>query len=531
MEMTADIDQTWLKEVDQFYAPASTDVVTGLCAQYRKDRKRIEELAEIIGNEPCVQHFLDGNQDKNSRYSVPSVERLFQAEGAIQHLNADYWSRTLALTDVLDAMNNDRRQQWYDQIRERKCPEFEESTVRATLKDLLLSREKFFAERVDGIFRNLSREHVTNNPMGFRKRMIISGVHGSMSYSYKQCGYISDLRIVIAKFMGREVPSHLSSDRLVRIALQQHGQWIKIDGGALRMRVYLKGTAHLEVHPDIAWRLNCILAQLYPSAIPSEFRKKPEKKLKEFDLIQRPLPFSVLEVLDSMKQVYIPLGDDHRPTHRAIQYAYEIDYYHRHKASAKEAEKILQSIGGVPVKHYWQFDYNPMSVLGEIVASGCVPDHVSHQYYPTPENIALDAIAMAEIGEYDSCLEPSAGQGGLADFMPKERTTCIEISDLHCKILEEKGHKWMMGDFLKTELADKYDRIVLNPPYSQGRWQAHIEHAFKFLADDGIMVAILPASAKGKELVKGAEHEYSRIYENEFQGTSISVVIVRVRKG
>lgn len=523
------MEQTWLKEVDQFYAPASTDVVTGLCAQYRKDRKRIEELAEIIGNEPCVQHFLDGNQDKNSRYSAPSVERLFQAEGAIQHLNADYWSRTLALTDVLDAMNNDRRQQWYDQIRERKCPEFEESTVRATLKDLLLSREKFFAERVDGIFRNLSREHVTNNPMGFRKRMIISCVHGYMSYSYKQCGYISDLRIVIAKFMGREVPSHLSSERLVRIALEQHGQWLKIDGGALRMRVYLKGTAHLEVHPDIAWRLNCILAQLYPSAIPSEFRKKPEKKLKEFDLIQRPLPFSVLDVLDSMKQVYE--SDINTGRHKAIQYCYEIDYYHRQKASAKEAEKILQSIGGVPVKHYWQFDYNPTSVLGEIVASGCVPDHVSHQYYPSPENIARDAVSMADIGDDDLCLEPSAGQGGLADYMPKERTTCIEISDLHCKILEEKGHKWMMGDFLKTELSDKYDRIVLNPPYSQGRWQAHIEHAFKFLADDGIMVAILPASAKGKELINGAEHEYSRIYENEFQGTSISVVIVRVRKG
>lgn len=520
-------EQTWLKESEEFFAPSSTDLVDGLIGQYRKDKQRIIEIAQLIGNDPCVSHFLDGNQDHHSRYTAPSVERLFQIEGAIKHLDADYWSRTLALTDVLDTMNNDRRQQWYDQIRERKCPEFEESTVRATLKDLLLSREQFFAERVDGIFRNLSREHVTNSPMGFRKRMIISGVHGYHSHSYRTCGYISDLRIVIAKFMGREIPSHLGSENIVRIALEQHGQWLKIDGGALRIRVYLKGTAHLEVHPDMAWRLNCILAQLYPSAIPSEFRKQPEKKIKEFDLIQKPLPFSVLDVLHDMKQVYKLDADKQRRI--PIQYAYEIDYFHRQKASAREAEKVLQSIGGVPVKHYWQFDYNPLNIFKEIEASGCIPDYVSHQYYPTPENVARDAIEMAEIGDDDLCLEPSAGQGGLADYMPKERTTCIEISDLHCKILEEKGHKWMIGDFLKTELADKYDRIILNPPYSQGRWQAHLKHAYKFLADDGILIAILPASAKGKELIPGAQHEFSRIYENEFHGTSISVVIVKIR--
>jgi hypothetical protein len=524
-------EQTWLKESDEFFAPASTDLVDGMVGQYRKDRQRIIEIAQLIGSDPCVSHFLEGNRDVNSRYSAPSVSRLFEVNGAFKHLDADYWSRTLALTDVLDHMNNDRRQEWHDQIRENKCPEFEESTVRSTLRDLLLSREKFFAERVDGIFRNLSREHVTNSPMGFRKRMIISGIHGLYSHSYKMCGYLSDLRVVIAKFMGREAPNHLSSDRIVKIALYQHGQWLKIDGGSMRIRVYLKGTAHLEVHPDMAWRLNCVLAQLYPSAIPSEFRKKPEKRVKEFDLIQRPLPFSVLEILDDIKEVYEPLGDDHRPTHRKIPNAYSLDHYNRQKPSAREAEKTLQSIGGVPVKHYWVFDYNPRSVIDEIVASGCVPDHVSHQYYPTPENVARDAIEMAEIGEHDICLEPSAGQGGLADFMPKDRTTCIEISEMHCKILEEKGYRPICGDFLKMNtFLDSYTRIVMNPPYSEGRWQAHLQHAFKFLASDGVLVAILPASAKGKELIKGAKHEFSRVYENEFQGTSVRVIIVKVRK-
>ncbi len=61
-------------------------------------------------------------------------------------------------------------------IRRRKTPAFEPSTVRETLTTLLADRGKFFAQRVDGIFRALSRSHVTNSPSGFRKRMILEGV-------------------------------------------------------------------------------------------------------------------------------------------------------------------------------------------------------------------------------------------------------------------------------------------------------------------------------------------------------------------
>ena len=37
-------------------------------------------------------------------------------------------------------------------------------------------------------------------------------------------------------------------------------------------------------------------------------------------------------------------------------------------------------------------------------------------------------------------LEPSAGTGGISDFVPMDaHLTCYEVSDLHCKILEAKG--------------------------------------------------------------------------------------------
>ena len=124
-------------------------------------------------------------------------------------------------------------------------------------------------------------------------------------------------------------------------------------------------------------------------------------------------------------------------------------------------------------------------------------------------------------------LEPSAGIGGLADYLPKLQTTCVEISPLHCQVLEAKGFKVVEADFLKWSTGQPAaDRIVMNPPFSEGRWQAHLQAAADMLKPDGRLVAILPASAKGKDLLPGWSMEWARTFDNEFAGTSVSVVVL-----
>lgn len=521
----------------EFFAPASTDLVDGLMGQYRSMRARVEAMAEMMTGETAgaVGYFLDGNGSDRSRYSTPSVERLFQLDGALAALNAAYWAKAINLTDVLDAMPQKRRDEWNQSIREHKTPEFDEDTVRVTLQDLLLSRSKFFAERVDGIFRNLSGEHVTNSPMGFGKRMILSGITNGY-YSTERCGYINDLRCVIAKFMGRDEPKWNATSSVVQEARNRRGEWLTIDGGALRLRCYLKGTAHLEVHPDMAWRLNCVLAQLYPTAIPSEFRQKPKKKAKEFQMIQRPLPFAVLEVLGDLEPAYhVERSDDWRNPYRRIKIENAVQFTCRvkEKAGFEEAQRILASLGGVLTKEgHWQFDYPPGAVLADIECTGCLPDQKTHQFYPTPERLARIAVDLAEIGPDDMCLEPSAGIGGIADLLPTERMRCIEISDLHCKVLQAKGYDATRADFLdwSARTRDRFDRIVMNPPFSEGRWQAHLEAAAGLLKADGRLVAIVPASAKGKDVLPGLSCEWSQVFKNEFAGTSVDVVVLTAEK-
>jgi 16S rRNA G966 N2-methylase RsmD len=539
-----------INDFNEFFAPVSTDLISTLVARYDAKKAKIEEFAALHQSADLggvIDYFCRRREDK-----APTIV----LENAICALNADFWAEALSLTDVYDAMPQKRRDQWNEQMRAWQdprykkgenpavdLPDFEEKTVRSTLTALLTNRSQFFAERVDGIFRALSKAHVTNTPQGFGKRMILSGVLSYGSPDWQVCGHINDLRCVIAKFMGRDDPHHRSSDPVVRAAQRVAGEWISVDGGALRIRVYNGvGTAHLEVHPEMAWRLNAILASIYPAAIPESLRRKPVKikKIKDFELFDRPLPFVVLSAISAMEEarIFIENAGWNQNKTKPIRNSRELRSSSAYdKTTIAEIDKVMAAIGATKlnkekVGSYYQFDYEPTLVIDQVVCSGCIPDHKSHQFYPTPERVAQAAIELADISETDICLEPSAGIGGLADFMPKDRTTCVEFSALHCEILKEKGFHAVNNDFLawtesrKAE-GKRFDKIAMNPPYSEGRWKAHTEAAAQLVNKTGTLVAVLPSSAKNSfDLGDGWNIEWSRTYDNEFSGTSISVVIM-----
>lgn len=509
-----------------FFAPVSSDLLDTLLGRYQEMRRRVEAMGTLINaDHQAVACFVDGNCE-SGRWSAPSVDKMFAIDGAVGSLNSRFWAEAMSLTDVYDCMPQKRREEWQTAIREQTTPEFTEDAVRATFTDLLNSRSLFLAERVDGIFRGLSGEHVTNAPEAFGKRMILARALNEYHHpESRTCGLINDLRCVIAKFMGRDEPGWDASSSLLYSARGDWGEWRWVDGGAFRMRVYMKGTAHIEIHPDMAWRLNSILANLYPLAIPAQFRQKPKKKPKEFVMLGRPLPFAVLQLLSNAKEACEYYKDGWRDRTRPIPMTRQIAH-DAPKAAKQEAEKVYQAIGGVPDGNFWRFDYEPGRVLAEVITSGCIPDQRAHQFYPTPERLALLAVEAAEIGDAHTVLEPSAGQGGIADHLPKDRTQCVEVSDLHCLILAGKQHRVHHGDFLAWITAMRFDRIVMNPPFSEGRWLAHTQRAAELLNPGGRLVAILPASARGKDLLPGMACTWSSVYENEFAGTSTAVVML-----
>lgn len=505
--------ETDLVVSEPFYAPSTEGAIDHLFAQRDAIKARIEAIANFMDGETrsALHYCIDGAKHANERYGI-SADDLLNVERATKALDADFWNRAMDLTDVRECMPQDRRTDWYEQIRKHDTPEFIPDNVIPTFEVLLSSRAKFFAERVDGLFRNLSRSHVTNQPEGFGKRMILSYVLTDFgrSANYEKAGYIHDLRCIIAKFMGRDEPKIAASYTAINHAAEHAGKWVTIDGGAMRLRVYLGvRTGHLEVHPDMAWRLNAVLASLHPAAIPSQFREPPKRKVRDFALMQKPLPFEVIGLLQELtgKAERLKLSFGCKPD----------------KAQRRRLGEVLAAIGGVEDGEGWQFDYPPQPVIRQIVVSGCIPDEVSHQFYPTPEHIALQAVEAAQLFGAQSILEPSAGLGGLAQFLPPSLTQCVEVSALHCEVLRAKGHAVEQADFLQWR-GGPFERVVMNPPYSEGRWLAHVEHAAGMVKPGGRLVAILPESARRKKLLPGWETSWGEVHK--FPGTSISVSIL-----
>ena len=505
-----------MKDVSELYnGPTDISITTPLdtlFGKYIEARQSIEQIAEYVeNNNGAMSYFFEGARVSRN-IGTFSANTFFERDHAIASLNAEYWSKVINMTDVLDAMPAKMRNEWHKQIHEHKTPEFERKSVLATMNDMLMQRAHYFSMRVDGLFRALSGEHVTNQPEAFGKRMIINRM---MTYyhtvNHDTGAYIHDLRAVIGKFMGREVPNSRATDYDISRIYDRGdtGIWHSFDGGALRLKLFKKGTAHLEIHPQMAYRLNQILAQLYPMAIPEKFRKKP-LRMKEHVIKSDLLSFEVLS----------ELNDFSRET--------ESCFYFRNELSV-ESKEVLKYIGGESFKNYWwEFNYPVMDALYEIIRSGQLPEKISHQFFQTPEALAQHVVDLACIEDDNDVLEPSAGLGAIAQHLPCDNTTCVEISRVHCKVLESKGYKTVHKDFIQWDCDKRFDRIIMNPPYAQGRALEHLTKAHSLLKQDGKLTAILPASMKDKNFFDDWKHEWSDVLTNEFKesGTGVNVAIL-----
>lgn len=532
--------------INNFFAPVSFDLIDSIISKYEQEKQTIITISETMldnGLSSVFSHFVQGNTDERSIYRAISPGLLFGQEGALKALNGCYWDNILTLTDVRKIMPQKRREEWDEQIKKYQTPEFNQENVRATITSLLNSRANFISEKVDGIFKNLSKTHVTNCPEGFYKRMIMANMFNGSDYpDYNQRGYIDDLRDVIGRLMKRGDYEYGSTCNILSNAYKNSGKWFSLDGNAIKIKAFKKGTVHLEIHPDIALELNIILSHLYPMAIPEKNRSRQDSihnKNKDYVLNHNMLSFKTIKSLGDLKRPPLKRNESGRfsdykgwtDNEYSIHCSYDMD-----KQSQKEMEDILLFLGGVKNQInsavWYEFDYNIHETIQNIISMGTLPDIKTFQYYPTPASLAEFLVDWADVDDDHSCLEPSAGQGGIAKFMPAKNTTCVEISKINSNILKQREFKNVINeDFIKwaDKTSERFDRIVMNPPFSEGRAELHTKMAFSLLNKDGVLVAVLPASFKNKQIIKGAKHEYSDSMKDLFAGTGVSIVIVKIK--
>lgn len=120
---------------------------------------------------------------------------------------------------------------------------------------------------------------------------------------------------------------------------------------------------------------------------------------------------------------------------------------------------------------------------------------VGIDFFPTPVATASRMADLARISKGDRVLEPSAGNGNLADAAKAKgaEVDVLEISSQLRDILTAKGYNVVGYDFEAFTPEEKYDAVIMNPPFGSGTNRLdslHIQRAFDMLKPGGRLVAI-----------------------------------------
>ena len=118
------------------------------------------------------------------------------------------------------------------------------------------------------------------------------------------------------------------------------------------------------------------------------------------------------------------------------------------------------------------------------------------EYFATPEPIGLKMVEWADLKPGDRALEPSAGHGAIARWLSEAtENRAIEYeSELSSKLALRFSGDVQTGDFMQHHAVNKYNAIIMNPPFGAGGKQAaeHVEKAMLHLKDRGRIVALIP---------------------------------------
>lgn len=116
-------------------------------------------------------------------------------------------------------------------------------------------------------------------------------------------------------------------------------------------------------------------------------------------------------------------------------------------------------------------------------------------FFPTPKATAQRMVAEADIQPGMKVLEPSAGNGNIAEAIKAAGVNpdVVEVSSSLREILEAKGFNIVGHDFL--DVTGEYDRIVMNPPFSNGQDAEHVMYGYGLLKPGGKLVAIVGEGA------------------------------------
>jgi hypothetical protein len=166
-----------------------------------------------------------------------------------------------------------------------------------------------------------------------------------------------------------------------------------------------------------------------------------------------------------------------------------------------------------------QFYWSPPEVIERALAFAGIPDLRQWEHYRTsrPEPMKV--------------LEPSCGDGRILDALRSFGHTGygIEYHPGRAAEAKAKWHSVLCANFLECEPMP-FDAVVMNPPFYGRHYVQHVRHALRFVQPGGVLVAILPASARYDHSELEGDWEDLPVASFAEAGTNVPTTMLKIRK-
>lgn len=182
---------------------------------------------------------------------------------------------------------------------------------------------------------------------------------------------------------------------------------------------------------------------------------------------------------------------------------------------------------------------------GQIIIPDDIRFQIKNQFYPTPSALAEYMVNLADIKPTDLVLEPSAGRGSILSNIVKKtnRYKAIELNKDNAAYLRQLGYDVTATSFEQFYSITKmmFDKVVMNPPFSNKRDIIHTVLAYNLLKPGGTLVSLLaensiyynrPITRLFNNFLSSRKCSLTSIPHGTFKesGTNVDVVMLVINK-
>ncbi|MGR6915349.1 DUF3560 domain-containing protein [[Actinomadura] parvosata] len=182
--------------------------------------------------------------------------------------------------------------------------------------------------------------------------------------------------------------------------------------------------------------------------------------------------------------------------------------------------------------------------LTQRIAEAQIGVPLDSEAFMSPPKVVERVMEAAELEPGMSVLEPSAGNGALAKAAAAAgcEVHCVErYPKLSKDLLDMPGIVGLTtADFLEvfpSQYPARFDRVLMNPPFSKGKDIQHVTHALRFVKPGGLLVAVMSngvawrkdkTATSFRELVERRGGRIEPLPEEAFavSGTDVRTVLV-----